>query len=58
MRILLFLAIIFFALALISLLVPTLVLGEGWQVWTVGGLFVWALDNLLGAGCCLLLCGE
>lgn len=48
MRIFLLLAVIFFAIALVCTLVPTVVLTIGWAGWLTGGLLAWALDALLG----------
>jgi hypothetical protein len=39
------LAVAFFILALVCLLVPTTVLSEGWPLWTVAGLLADALDR-------------
>ena len=48
MRLFLLLAVIFLIIALVAVLVPTQVLDEGWQAWTVAGLLAWAVDQLLG----------
>ncbi len=48
MRLLLFIAVVLLVLALICLLVPTAIAGQGWPTWTVAGLLFWAIDSLLG----------
>lgn len=48
MRLLVLVAVAFFILALICLLAPAQVLGEGWQVWAVAGFLSEAVDKLLG----------
>jgi hypothetical protein len=45
-KLILFLAVLFLAFALYSLLAPALVLGAAWKVWTVWALAAWAVDKL------------
>jgi hypothetical protein len=49
MRILLLIAVILFAVALVSAAVPTVVAGVSAIGWIAAGLLVWSIDVLLGS---------
>ena len=48
MRLLILLAVVFFAVALVCTLQPTVVLTIGWGGWLTMGLLTWAVDVLIG----------
>jgi hypothetical protein len=48
MRLLILLAVVFFAVALVCTLQPTVVLTVGWAGWLTMGFLAWAIDVLIG----------
>jgi hypothetical protein len=48
MKIFLFIALVLFVLSLITLVVPTVILGASWATWMVAGFISVVVDKLLG----------